>query len=209
MSASSNSLPPANLPPRISAFARHSRRVRFLKMILPAVALAILSSLFLFSRSITMDGAIPFAEVDIEDRLREPKMTDVRVATTAANGAAIDLTAVTVIPKGNSRAIAQTASGKITALSGDVTYITAASLTYNDSAEKAALIGGVQIDSGGYEMTTQALDVDIANAAATSRSQVQATGPLGDLTAGRMSVQQNDGKFLLVFNSGVRLLYKP
>ena len=209
MSAPPNSLPPTSLPPRISAFARHSRRVRFLKMILPAVALAILSSLFLFSRSITMDGAIPFAEVDIEDRLHEPKMTDVRIATTAANGAAIELTAATVIPQGKRRAIANTATGKITALSGDVTNINATSLTYNDAAEKATLVGGVEIDSGGYVMTTRALDVDIANAAATSRSQVQATGPLGDLTAGRMSVQQTDGKFLLVFNSGVRLLYKP
>lgn len=196
-------------PPRISAYARHSRRIWFLKMILPAVALAILSSLFLFSRSITMDGAIPFAEVDIEDRLREPKMTDVRIATTAANGAAIDLTAATVVPKANSSVSAKTATGKITALSGDVTNITAARLTYNERAEKAALVGGVQIDSGGYVMDTLALDVDIASATVTSRAQVQATGPLGDLTAGRMNVQQTDGKFLLVFNSGVRLLYTP
>jgi lipopolysaccharide export system protein LptC len=200
---------PNNLMPRITAFARHSRRIRFLKMILPAVALAILSSLFLFSRSITLDGALPFAEVDIEDRLREPKMTDVRIATTAANGAAIDMTATTVIPKGKRRAIAKTATGKITALSGEVTNITAASLSYNDGAQKAALMGGVKIESGRYVMTTHALDVDIADAAATSRSEVQATGPLGDLTAGRMSVKQTDGKFLLVFNSGVQLLYKP
>ena len=196
-------------PPRISAYARHSRRIWFLKMILPAVALAILSSLFLFSRSITMDGAIPFAEVDIEDRLREPKMTDVRIATTAANGAAIDLTAATVVPKGKRRAIAHTATGKITALSGDVTNITADTLAFNDAAQEAALTGGVQIDSVGYVMTTQALDLDIASAAATSRSKVQATGPLGDLTAGRMNVIQTDGQFLLVFNSGVRLLYTP
>lgn len=209
MSARPNSLPPNGLPPRISAFARHSRRVRLLKMILPAVALAILSSLFLFSRSITMDGALPFAEVDIEDRLREPKMTDVRIATTAANGAAIDLTAATVVPKANSSVSAKTATGKITALSGDVTNITAARLTYNERAEKAALVGGVQIDSGGYVMDTLALDVDIASATVTSRAQVQATGPLGDLTAGKMNLQQTDGKFLLVFNSGVRLLYKP
>ena len=209
MSARPNSLPPNGLPPRISAFARHSRRVRLLKMILPAVALAILSSLFLFSRSITMDGALPFAEVDIEDRLREPKMTDVRIATTAANGAAIDLTAATVVPKANSSVSAKTATGKITALSGDVTNITAARLTYNERAEKAALVGGVQIDSGGYVMDTLALDVDIASATVTSRAQVQATGPLGDLTAGKMNLQQTDGKFLLVFNLGVRLLYKP
>ncbi len=201
--------PSGSMPKRSYAFARHSRRIRFLKLILPTVALAILSSLFLFSRSITMDGALPFGEVDIKDRLREPKMTNVRIATTASNGAAIDMTATTVIPKGASRTIAEIATGQITSLSGDVTTVTATKLNYNDGAEKASLLGGVQIASGGYKMTTQALDVDIASATATSQSEVQAKGPLGELTAGRMSVQHIEGKFLIVFNSGVRLLYRP
>jgi lipopolysaccharide export system protein LptC len=136
-------------------------------------------------------------------------MTNVRIATTASNGAAIDMTATTVIPKGASRTIAEIATGQITSLSGDVTTVTATKLNYNDGAEKASLLGGVQIASGGYKMTTQALDVDIASATATSQSEVQAKGPLGELTAGRMSVQQIEGKFLIVFNSGVRLLYRP
>ena len=41
----------------------HSRVVFWLKIILPLLALAILSTLFLFSRRIDTDQALPYAEV--------------------------------------------------------------------------------------------------------------------------------------------------
>ena len=53
----------------------HSRLVGVLKVLLPLLALAILSTLFLVSRKINPEDAIPYADVDIEDRLRDPKMT--------------------------------------------------------------------------------------------------------------------------------------
>ena len=197
------------LRPTSLAHARHARRIRFLKMILPLIAVAILSSLFLFSRSFTISGAIPFADVDIEDRLREPKMTDVRIATMAENGAEVNLTAVQIVPQETGNATAQTATGKITAVSGAVTDISASAIAYDDAMAKAELTGGVQITSGGYVMDTSALDIDITSATATSRDDVRAVGPLGQLDAGRMQISQSEGKFLLVFNSGVRLIYNP
>ncbi len=203
-------LPPTKRQPTPGfAFARHSRRIRFLKMILPLIAVAILSSLFLFSRSFTMSGALPFADVDVEDRLREPKMTDVRIATTTENGAEVYLTAVKVVPQAGGDGVAQTATGQIRSLSGAVTDMTAATIAYSEISATAALTGGVRATSGGYLMDTEALDVDITTATATSRADVRAVGPLGALDAGRMEISQTDGKFLLVFNSGVRLLYTP
>ena len=50
----------------------HSRLVYWLKITLPLVALMILSSVFLLSRSIRPEDAIPFAEVDIADRVTPP-----------------------------------------------------------------------------------------------------------------------------------------
>lgn len=188
---------------------RHSRRVRILKLALPLIAVAILSSLFLFSRGVTMEGALPFAELDIEDRLSEPKMTDVRIATTSKNGALIDLAANEITPVGTSGATASNASGTITAPSGQITELTAPQIDYDADGQTAALLGGVRIASAGYVMTTEALDVTLASAGIDSRSAVRAIGPLGQVDAGRMSLRQNDGKFVLVFNSGVRLLYVP
>jgi lipopolysaccharide export system protein LptC len=189
--------------------ARHARRMRVLKVGLPLIALAILSSLFLFSRSITMDGALPYAELDIEDRLREPKMSGVRIATTADNGAVIDLTADTITPKGEGSANVRNAHGTITALGGTVTTLAAPQIDYDEGAAQAALTGGVTITASDYAMTTEALDVAIEDAQVQSRSNVRAVGPLGQLDAGLMTLTQQDGKFVLVFNSGVRLLYDP
>ncbi len=187
----------------------HSRWVYGLKIGLPLVALAILSSLFLFSRAITIDGALPFAEVDIEDRLREPKMTDARIATTAENGATIDILADAVVPQGLEDAAARNAAGTITAPSGSVTTISAPLIEYRGAAQTAALTGGVKVASSGYQMVTDALDVSILDAKLASRGAVQAKGPLGTLHAGRMLLRQNDGGFVLVFNSGVKLVYTP
>jgi lipopolysaccharide export system protein LptC len=188
---------------------RHTRRVRVLKVGLPLVALAIMSSLFLFSSSITLDGALPFADVDVADRLREPKMTQVQIATTGASGAVIDINAATITPIGETQAKATTAFGTITALSGHVTQMQAAQIDYDEGAAAAALTGGVKVQASGYQMVTDALDVDIANAQADSRSTVNAIGPLGTLDAGRMSIRQNQTGVVVVFKSGVRLLYTP
>ena len=53
----------------------HSTVVAWLKVALALIALAMLSTLFLFSDKIDPSDAIPFAEVDIADRIREPRLT--------------------------------------------------------------------------------------------------------------------------------------
>jgi hypothetical protein len=58
-------------------------------------------------------------------------------------------------------------------------------------------------------VNSAAFDVDINAATLDSRSDVVAVGPLGQLNAGRMHAKQTDGGLVLVFNSGVRLIYNP
>ena len=53
-----------------------SRWVALLKIVLPLIALALLSSIFLLSRTIDPTATIPFTEVDVEDRVREPRLTE-------------------------------------------------------------------------------------------------------------------------------------
>jgi lipopolysaccharide export system protein LptC len=187
----------------------HTRRVRFLKVTLPLLALGILSSLFLFSRSITIEGALPFAEVDIADRLREPKMTDVTVATASENGSVISMTAATVVPSQAGPVTSNTVQGTIKSLSGDVIALNAAHILYSDGAQTAALTGGVLINAAGYDMTTDALDLALQSATLDSRGAVRAIGPLGQLDAGLMSASQTKDGAVIVFKSGVQLLYTP
>ena len=72
---------------------RHSRVVGWLKVALPLAALAILSTLFLLSDRIDPEDALPYAEVDVEDLAREPRMTAPTYAGMTTDGAALTLTA--------------------------------------------------------------------------------------------------------------------
>ena len=76
----------------------HSRIVAVLKVALPLARRSILSTLFLFSRSIDPEDAIPYAQVDVEDRLREPRMTDAGYSGMTPDGAALTLTAAEAKP---------------------------------------------------------------------------------------------------------------
>jgi lipopolysaccharide export system protein LptC len=188
----------------------HTRRVRILKLVLPLLALAILSSLFMFSKTIDPEAAIPYATVDVEDRLREPKMTDAKYAGTTSDGAALTISAANVIPGANQSASAKQVSGQIVTAAGDTTQIDAAFVQLDGT--NAAMTGGVVMQSAGYEMNTDAMDVAIDRVQVSSRGAVTAQGPLGTLDAGQMILSETPnvaGSYVLVFKSGVRLLYQP
>lgn len=203
------SAPPRQANTRPIAFRHRSQMLRVLKIFLPLLAVAILSSLFLFSRGITIDGTLPFANFDLADRLREPKMTEVRLATTTQKGSLVDLSADAVVPKTASQTLARNAKGTITPTQGDATTFTAPQVLYNEQTARANLSGGVHVITGAYTMVTEAMDVDLAAGRLQSRSQVNAQGPLGTLQAGGMIVQENEGSLYLYFNSGVQLVYLP
>ena len=67
----------------------HTRVVTWLKIALPLAALAILSTLFLLADKIDPEDALPYAEVDVEDLAREPRMTLPSNAGTTSDGAAL------------------------------------------------------------------------------------------------------------------------
>ena len=90
----------------------HSRLVAVLKVALPLIALGILSSLFLLSGRIDPEDAIPYAEVDVAARLREPRMTDAGFAGVTADGAALTLNAAEAKP-GAAGGSAKTVLGRL------------------------------------------------------------------------------------------------
>ena len=71
----------------------HTRVVGWLKVALPLMALAVLSTLFLVADQIDPEDALPYAEVDVEDLAREPRMTMPSYAGITTDGAALSLTA--------------------------------------------------------------------------------------------------------------------
>lgn len=189
----------------------HSRVVVILKITLPLMALAILSSLFLFSRPIDPEDAIPYADVEIAERLAQPRMSGAGFSTVTSDGASLTLSADRAAPKPGGAEVAGI-SGNLKTADGAETTISAARGTLDRRKAALALTGGVALTtSTGYQVTTDSLTLGTDRSFAESPGPVSATAPMGQLTSGgmRLSRDSADAPYLLVFNKGVRLIYLP
>ena len=70
-----------------------SRLIAWLRVLLPLAALAILSTLFLLGRTPDPDDALPYAEVDAEDMVRDPRMTRPEFAGVSKSESEVTVTA--------------------------------------------------------------------------------------------------------------------
>lgn len=192
----------------------HSRIVAWLKVILPLAALVSLSLLFLVARTVNPEDAIPYARVDIEDRVREPRITMPSYAGVTADGAALTIDADAARPDNaatGATANADKVRGRLDTPDGGTTHLAAAAARMAEDGQSMVLSGGVTITSStGYvvtapEMVTALKTTDVASGG----GEVTATGPVGNLRADQMHLTLGDKGYLLVFNGGVRLIYQP
>ncbi|MEO0504251.1 MAG: hypothetical protein AAFZ14_13070, partial [Pseudomonadota bacterium] len=65
---------------------RYSRFVAWLKVLLPLAALALLSTLFLLSRNTDPIAAVPFADDELLDRVRDEQITGPFFSGTTTDG---------------------------------------------------------------------------------------------------------------------------
>lgn len=193
---------------------RHTRVVGWLKVALPLIALVILSTLFLVARRIDPEAALPYAEVDVEDLAREPRMTAPTYAGTTADGAALTLSADEARPAADGSP-AQAAGLRLDLATpdGGQTELLAVDARMDDTAKELVLSGGVIVTtSTGYRLETAEIAARLDRTGLESRAPVKATGPAGEITAEGMVLSQDNrtpGAYVLVFKGGVRLIYQP
>jgi lipopolysaccharide export system protein LptC len=191
----------------------HSRMVAWLKVVLPLIALALLSTLFLFSRGVDPEDAIPYADVDVQDRMAEPRMVGAGFSGKTANGAALTLTASEARPGEGDQITASDVSASVQFPKGGAINLTAASADLRGQAESAHLSGGVVVtDEAGYRIEAKGLTLSTKGILAQSDGPILATGPLGRMTADEMTVtsQKDSPKDVeMVFKGRVTVLYIP
>ncbi len=191
----------------------HSWLVGLLKVVLPLLALAILSTLFLVSQGVDPEDAIPYADVDVADRIREPRITDAAYAGVTADGAALSVQAADARPglpdapnAGNAKGLA----GRLETPDGGVTDLVAGEGHIDAVADRIVLSGGVTLTSStGYVIQMAGASVATNRTALDSHGKIAATGPLGDLTAGALHIGTSGAGYVVVFKDGVRLIYTP
>ena len=193
---------------------RHTRLVGWLKVILPLTALAILSTLFLVARRVDPEAALPYAEVDVEDLAREPRMTAPTYAGTTEDGAALTLSASEARPAADGTpAKAAGLRLELATPDGGQTELLAAEAVMDDATRQVLMSGGVVLTtSSGYRLESAEVAAKLDRTGLESRTPVVATGPAGEIRAESMVLSQDNrtpGAYVLVFKGGVRLIYQP
>jgi len=186
-----------------------SRMVALFKVLLPLAALAILSTLFMLSRSVDPTAKIPFAEADMADRMRDQQVTAPFFSGTTDKGDEITVTASLARPGGNGTpAEATNLTARI--IMTDGVRITLTSDTGSVAVDKnlASFIGNVEITTTtGIVVQTDILNTALDGVSGNTPGTVTGTSPFGDFTAGQMQIsEESDGGPLhMLFKNGVKI----
>ena len=187
----------------------YSRLVGILKITLPLAALALMSTVFLFSRAPSQEDSIPYAE--IESIAREPRLSGARLTGVADDGSVIELTARTTRPRGDVIS-AETLAAGIDTIDGTRIDLRAGAGEIDSAARTARLTGLTHIEtSNGYEMETNGVTTELDTGRITSDGALEVQAPFGALTAGRLVIETPAGATgqVMIFQDGVRLIYTP
>lgn len=190
-----------------------------LKLVLPLLALGLLSTLFLVSERIDPSRALPFARVDVEDLARDPRVEAPRFAGVTADGGALIVTAQSVRSDARDDSARLFAARDLIAVlttpDGGVNEMQADTGVIDRRSETLDLSGAVRLQAAaGYEVISDHLHARLDRTYLASPGPVIATGPGVSIAAGGMRLlhrpdAQTDGSYELVFTQGVRLLYDP
>ncbi|MCA0920342.1 LPS export ABC transporter periplasmic protein LptC [Pseudooceanicola nanhaiensis] len=193
---------------------RYSRVIAWLKVILPLAALGLLSTLFLLARTVGPSAELPFADTDLQERIRNQQITNPTFAGATATGDLIAFTAEVARPdpEGRSRLNADVVDAQIDLKAGARITFRADSGSFDDPADRAELAGNVVITSSeGYRIETEELISALRSIEAETPGTVRAEGPPGRFTAGKMvlTTATSGSDAQLVFTDGVKLVYDP
>lgn len=195
-----------------------TRIVRWLRVLLPLVALAILSTMFLFSRQPDGDASIPYAEVDAEQMAREPRIVAPEYAGVTGDGAEVTLRALDATPATDERdAALQQVALEWVRPDGLSAHLTAPDAGVGQ--DLIALSGGVDISlSSGWTLSAPEVEAATDRSHLGASNGVVATGPFGRITSDDMELQpkvapsdatEDENPAVLSFSGSVRLLYQP
>lgn len=192
----------------------YSSVIAWLKIILPLIALGLLSTVFLLSREADPTSAIPFSDTGIEDRASRQEITSPYFTGTTRDGATLTISAKTARPdiENDGTAYAEGISAHMVMTSGAELDLVAENAQVSDLENTLDLVGSVKIDSStGYHLVTQKLTTSLSEVSGETDGEVSGDGPVGRFTAGKMQIRTDPetGDVHLVFTDGIKLIYEP
>jgi lipopolysaccharide export system protein LptC len=190
----------------------YSRLVAWLKVLLPLMALVLLSTLFLLSRNIVPIASLPFADTEIDERLRGQQITTPFFSGTTDSGDRVVISAGKMATRSELGNEADNFSAQIDLTSGTRINLTADSGQFDMSRNASTFEGNVLIfTSSGYYIKSDELIGEFDELSLVSPGPVVGTGPFGTVDAGQMRLRRDgaDSNAHLLFTNGVKLVYTP
>ncbi|WP_174821566.1 LPS export ABC transporter periplasmic protein LptC [Ruegeria arenilitoris] len=187
--------------------------VQFFKVVLPLVAILMLSTVFLLSRSIETNVSVPFSQQDIDERLADQVVTQPNYRGTTRKGEEVQIQA-TRATQGTEASTPTAAEfrGRLGLSGGGVITLDSNSGMIRPDKNIATFIGDVVITStDGTEITTDLLNTALDEIRGDAPGEVHGTGILGNISAGGMTfgTEKKDGPVHIIFTDGVKLIYEP
>ena len=198
-----------------SADNTYSRVVAWLKILLPLIALGILSTMFLVARAVVPAQDLPFADVDVKELAEEQRIGQPNYSTVTDDGAAISVSARYARPDPDNpqRMTGTKIRADIDLPSGTRLMIAADRMVIDNSAGIAKLDDDVVVTtSDGYVIRTDGIEISLDATRVTSDSETTVLTPVGTLSADSFVLSKpaaTDLNYVLVFNGHVKLLYDP
>jgi lipopolysaccharide export system protein LptC len=197
-----------------SQHSRYSRLVAVLKFVLPLTALVLLSLVFLVARTIDPTQAIPLAEIDVEDRARDPRLSGARFAGVTQDGAALTIKTETARAD-QAVALRMEVTGldlRLEGENGETFLARAQSGVLDRGTGRFEMSGGLEISTTpGYRLSSARLTGLLDSTRIESPGPISGAAPAGEITAGTMAMRADSSGgagYRLVFGGGVRLLYQ-
>ena len=190
----------------------YSRLVAWLKVLLPLMALLLLSTLFLLSRNIDPMATLPFADTEIDERVRGQQITTPFLSGTTNSGDRVVVSAGKMATRSTLGNEADDFSAQIDLISGTRINLVSDRGQFDISSNASTLSGNVVITtSSGYVMKTAEMVADFDSLSLVSPGPVVGTGLFGTLSAGQMRLHRDgeNSNAHLLFTNGVKLVYTP
>jgi lipopolysaccharide export system protein LptC len=192
----------------------HSKVVGWLKVGLPIVGLGILSTLFLVARETRIEQGEMSEELLAPDGAAEA-VSNPDYSGVTGDGSSVAVTADLAWPKadGSGRLEASNLAARFDMVDGERVDVRADRGEVEPQESVLKLRGNVVVETAaGWTMRGETLDAWLNWTRLRSPTAIRAEGPIGVLDAGNMLIHRDrgpEGPYLMEFDGGVHLLYRP
>jgi lipopolysaccharide export system protein LptC len=190
----------------------HTWFVGWVKIVLPLLAIALLSTLFLFAKNPSDTPDIPFAQ--LEELAREQQITSPQFSSVTDDGSVIAVSAKNAKPDGGdvNTLLVEDLTIDVDSADGTTMNITSGMSVLDNKTNTVRLNGLSRVTtSTGYTMETTGISADLRTGEIISDGPLEVHAPFGELSAGKVQITtSSDGTGQqMLFTQGVRLLYTP